>query len=105
MNKKSKVARLPNLHPGEVLLEEFLKPLKLSPHRLATALKIPESRISAIIHAQRGVNADTALRFARYFGTTHKLWLNLQYRFELEEAQRTKGREIQRIEPCKLLAS
>ncbi len=105
MNKKSKNARLPNVHPGEVLLEEFLKPLKLSQYRLAKALEISESRISEIIHGQRGISADTALRFARYFGTTHELWLNLQDRFDVEEALRTKGREIDRIEPCELLAS
>ena len=105
MNKKSKVARLLNVHPGGVLIEDFLKPLKLSQYRLAKALGIPVSRISEITHGQRSVTTDTALRLARYFGTTHELWLNLQYRFELEEAQRIKGREIERIEPCKLLAS
>ena len=105
VNKKSKVARLPKVHPGGVLLEDFLKPLKLSQYRLAKALGIPVSRISEIIHGQRGVTADTALRFPRYFGTTHELWLNLQYRFEVEVVQRTKGREIERIEPCELLAS
>ena len=105
MNMKSKVGRLPNVHPGEVLREEFLKPLKLSQYRLANALEIPESRISEIVHGARGVTADTALRFARYFGTSHELWLNLQDRYDVEEAQRAKGREIGRIARGELLAS
>ncbi len=105
MSTKSKGARLPNVHPGEVLLEEFLKPLGISQYRLAKALDIPESRVSELVHGTRSVTADTALRLARYFGTSHDLWLNLQDSYNVEEAQRTKGREIQRISPCELLAS
>lgn len=105
MNTKSKRARLPNVHPGEILLEEFLKPMHLSQYRLAKALDIPESRISEIVHGTRGITADTALRLARFFGTSHELWLNLQDSYEVEEAQRAKGREIGRISPYELLAS
>lgn len=106
MNKtKTKKARLPNVHPGEILLEEFLKPFGLSQYRLAKDLNIPESRVSDIVHGQRGITADTALRLARYFGTTHELWLNLQDRYDVEEAQRLHGRQIGRIAPRELLAS
>ena len=97
--------RLPNVHPGEILLEEFLKPLGLSQYRLAKDLNIPESRISDIVRGTRGISADTALRLARYFGTSHELWLNLQDRYDVEEAQRSKGGQIERIAPCELLAS
>lgn len=92
--------RLANVHPGEVLLEEFLKPMGLSQYRLAKQLGIPESRVSEIVNGERGITADTALRLARFFDTSHDLWLNLQHRFDVEEAQKAKGREIQRIAPC-----
>ena len=100
-----KTKKLPNVHPGEILLEEFLKPLGVSQYRLAKDLDIPESRVSDIVHHTRGITADTALRLARYFNTSHELRLNLQDRYDVEEAQRTKGREIERIERCGLLAS
>ena len=105
MKRNSKTARLPNVHPGEVLLEDFLKPLGLSQYRLAKALEIPESRISELVNGTRSVTADTALRLARYFGMSHELWLNLQDRYDVEETQRTKGVEIGRITRCELLAS
>jgi addiction module HigA family antidote len=105
MSMKSKAARLPNVHPGEVLFEEFLKPLKLSQYRLAKHLGIPESRISEIVNGVRSVTADTALRLAQFFGTSHELWLNLQDRYDVEEVQRAKGNEIQRIPRYELLAS
>ena|SRR5437899_2898477 len=104
MKTKTKL-RLPNVHPGEVLLEEFLKPLGLSQYRLARDLNISESRVSDIIHGDRGITADTALRLARYLGTSHELWLNLQDRYDVEEAQRANGRQIDRIAPCERLAS
>lgn len=97
--------RLPNVHPGEVLREEFLKPLGVSQYRLAKTLGIPGSRVSEIVRGTRAVTADTALRLARYFNTSHELWLNLQDRYEVEETQRAKGPEIERIARCELLAS
>ncbi|MGA2051944.1 MAG: HigA family addiction module antitoxin, partial [Opitutales bacterium] len=100
MNAKSSPSRrLPNVHPGEVLLEDFLKPLGLSQYRLAADLGIPESRVSEIVRGARGVTADTALRLARYFRTSHELWLNLQDRYDVEETQRAKHREIEKIRP------
>jgi antitoxin HigA-1 len=96
--------RLPNVHPGEVLLEDFLKPLALSQYRLAKALGIPESRISEIVNGSRSITADTALRLARYFRTSHELWLNLQDSYDIEEIRRTRGREIAKIQPRQAVA-
>jgi len=76
--------KLPPVHPGEILLEEFLKPLELSQYRVARDLSVPPRRINEIVHGQRGVTADTALRLARYFGTSPRFWLNLQARYDLE---------------------
>jgi addiction module HigA family antidote len=72
------------IHPGEVLLHDFLEPLGLSQYRLAHDLSVPPRRINEIVHAKRAVTADTALRLARYFGTSEQFWLNLQSRFDLE---------------------
>jgi len=75
------------IHPGEILLEEFLKPLALSQNRLGIDLGIPPQRIGDIVRGRRGITADTALRLARYFGTTAQFWLNLQTRYELDVAR------------------
>lgn len=72
------------VHPGEVLLEEYLQPLEITQHRLAVAIGVPPRRINEIAHGKRGISADTALRLARYFGTTERFWLNLQGRYDLE---------------------
>ena len=72
------------VHPGEILEKEFLEPLELSQYRLAKAISVPPRRINEIVHGTRGVSADTALRLARYFGTSAELWLNLQMRYDLE---------------------
>jgi len=79
---------LPNIHPGEILKEEFLDPLKISAYRLAKDTQIPQTRISEIIHGRRRITADTALRLSHYFGTTAKFWLGLQDDFDLEEEKR-----------------
>jgi addiction module HigA family antidote len=76
--------KLPPIHPGEILLEEFLKPLELSQYRVARDLSVPPRRINEIVHGHRGATADTALRLARYFGTSARFWLNLQARYDLE---------------------
>jgi antitoxin HigA-1 len=81
-------------HPGEVLREDYLKPLGLSARALAAALYVPSNRISEIVRERRDVTADTAWRLARYFGTTPEFWLNLQMQFDLGRAS---GREIERI--------
>lgn len=85
--------RLANIHPGEILLEEFLKPLNITAYRLAKDTEIPQTRISQIIKGKRRVTADTALRLASYFGTTAKFWLGLQDDYDIEEVNKNK-REI-----------
>jgi addiction module HigA family antidote len=87
--------KLAPVHPGEVLLEEFLRPLSLSQYRLAKDLSVPPRRINEIVHGARAVTADTALRLARYFGTSERFWLNLQTRYDLEvEKDRLGGRLV-----------
>ena len=88
--------RLPNIHPGEVLLEEFLAPLQLSQNALARALGVPPRRINEIVLAKRAITPDTALRLARYFGTSERFWLGLQADYDLEEARRGLGARIRR---------
>ena len=75
---------MPPIHPGEILMEEFLRPLGVSQYRLARDLSVPPRRINEIVHGKRGISADTALRLARYFGTSDRFWLNLQIRYDLE---------------------
>ena len=79
-----KPAKLPPVHPGEILLADFLEPLGLSQYRLAKDISVPARRINEIVHGTRAVSADTALRLARYFGTTERFWLNVQSRYDLE---------------------
>lgn len=80
---------LANIHPGEVLLEEFLKPMELSQNRLARAIGVPPRRINEIVLRKRAVSADTAVRLASYFGTSEKFWMGLQADYALEEVHRT----------------
>jgi addiction module HigA family antidote len=81
------------IHPGEILAEEFLKPLGLSQYRIAKDISVPPRRINEIVHGLRGISADTALRLARYFGTTEAFWMNLQAHYDLEvERERLRGR-------------
>ena len=89
------------IHPGEVLMEEFLEPLRVSQNRLAVAIGVPPRRINEIVHGKRRITADTALRLARYFGTTDRFWLNLQTRFDLEIERDHLGSALDRIEPLK----
>ncbi len=88
--------RLPNVHPGEVLLEEFLRPLDLSQNRLAREIHVPPRRVNELVLGKRAVTPDTALRLARYFGTSERFWLGLQMDYEIEEAQRRAGERIAR---------
>ena len=84
--------KLPVIHPGEILLEEFLNPLGISQYQLAKAISVPPRRINEIVHGQRSITADTALRLARYFGTSERFWLNLQSRYDLEVEKERLGR-------------
>ena len=89
---------LDNVHPGEVLLEEFLKPLGVSQNSLARAVNVPPRRINEIVHGKRSVSADTAVRLSRFFGTSEKFWLGLQDDYDLEEArQKVDLLEIKRF--------
>jgi addiction module HigA family antidote len=87
---------LPNVHPGEVLLEEFLKPLGISQNKLARETKVPPRRVNEIVLGKRSITPDTALRLARYFGTSEKFWLGLQMDFDLEEARNRLAAVIDR---------
>ena len=91
--------KLKNIHPGEILQEEFLKPMEISAYRLAKETFIPQTRISEIIKGNRRITADTALRLAKFFGTTAKFWLGLQDDFDLEEEKESKEKEINDIKP------
>lgn len=88
--------KLTPIHPGEVLQADFLEPLQLSQYRLAQDLSVPPRRINEIVHGKRSISADTALRLARYFGTTERFWLNLQARFDLEVRRDLLGSRLAR---------
>lgn len=87
------------VHPGEVLAEEFLAPLGVSQYRLATDVGVSPRRINEIVHGQRRISADTALRLARYFGTSERFWLNLQARYDLEIEKDRLGGTLDQIRP------
>ena len=87
------------VHPGEILLEEFLKPLEVSQYRLAKETGVPARRINEIVHGQRRISADTALRLSRYFGTSERFWLNLQVRYDLEVERDRLGAALDQIHP------
>ncbi len=93
MTAKKKLAPI---HPGEVLLEEFLEPLEISQYRLAKDISVPARRINEIVHRKRGVSADTALRLARYFGTSEQFWLNLQALHDLDVERDRLGDRLDR---------
>jgi addiction module HigA family antidote len=95
--------RLPNIHPGEVLDEEFLKPLNITAYRIAKETKISQTRISEIIKGKRRITADTALRFSRFFGNTPQFWLGLQNDFDLEEESHLKSKLLSNIHNFKEL--
>ena len=93
--------RLPPVHPGEVLREEFLQPMKLTPYTVAKACGIPRTRIERLAREETPISADTALRLARYFGTTPTFWMGMQAQFDLERAQDALDKELKRIEPLR----
>ena len=93
---------LPNIHPGEVLQEEFLIPLEISAYRLSKEIGIPQTRISEIIKGRRRITADTALRLSYYFGTSAKFWLGLQDDYDIEEETNVKKAELESIKKYKI---
>ena len=90
---------MPPVHPGEILLKEFLTPLGVSQYQLAKAVDVPARRINEIVHGQRRITADTALRLSRYFGTSERFWLNMQARYDLEIEKDKLGAELDSIRP------
>ncbi|UCG39589.1 MAG: HigA family addiction module antidote protein [bacterium] len=86
--------KMPPVHPGEILNEEFLKPLGISQYRLAVDISVPPRRINEIVHGKRAVTADTALRLARYFGNSEGFWMNLQARYDLEIQREKIGEKV-----------
>ncbi|MGC2131350.1 MAG: HigA family addiction module antitoxin [Candidatus Aquilonibacter sp.] len=96
--------KLAPIHPGEVLLEDFMKPMSLTANRLALDLRVPSNRITGIVNGRRAITADTALRLARYFGTSPDVWLGLQIRYDLDVAEDEAAGQIEReVRPRELI--
>ena len=96
--------KLPNIHPGEILMEEFLNPLNISAYKLSKEIGIPQTRISEIIKGRRRITADTALRLSYFFGNTPKFWLGLQDDYDIEEEKNNKLEELKSIKKFKVKA-
>jgi len=95
--------KIPNLHPGEILFEDFMKPLKLSQYRVAKDINVGPIRINEIIHGKRAISADTALRLAKYFGNSAQFWLNLQAHYDLEDVkEKLAGRLDQEVHSLRI---
>jgi addiction module HigA family antidote len=92
--------KLKNIHPGEILQEEFLLPLEITAYKLSKDIGIPQTRVSAIIKGNRRITADTALRLSKYFGNSAKFWLGLQDDFDIEEERNEKKAELNAIKQC-----
>ncbi len=90
--------RIPNIHPGEILEEDFLTPMGITPYRLAKGTGIDQTRVSEIIHRKRSITVDSALRFARFFGNSPEFWLNLQLQYDLEERKRKLAQVLKKID-------
>jgi len=99
------MGKLDNIHPGEILKEEFMVPLEITAYRLSKDLGIPQTRISEILKGRRRISADTALRLSRYFGNSAKFWLGLQDDYDLEEELTTRKQEFQKIKKRKNYAA
>ena len=97
--------KLPPVHPGEILHEEFLLPMNLSPYAVAAACGVPRTRIERLARQETPVTADTALRLAKYFGTTPNFWMNIQAQYDLEVAEDNSADELRRIKPIKSRAA
>ena len=92
------MTKLSNVHPGEILMEEFLKPMNITAYKLSKSIKIPQTRISQIIKGKRRITADTALRLSKYFGTSVKFWLGIQNDYDIEEEQNRLDEILEQIE-------
>jgi addiction module HigA family antidote len=98
-DKEKPMGKIPNIHPGEILSEEFLKPMGVSAYRLSKGTNIDQTRISEIIRGKRSVSADSALRFSRFFGNSPEFWLNLQAHYDLEQKRREMEKDLKKIRP------
>lgn len=94
--------KIPPIHPGEVLMKDFIQGLEITQNRLAVAIGVPPRRINEIVHGKRGITADTALRLAKYFGTSAEFWINLQSFYELDRAEDLVGDQIASITPLQV---
>ncbi len=94
--------KIPPIHPGEVLMEDFIAPLGVTQHRVAVDIGVPPRRINEIVHGQRRITADTALRLGRYFGTSPQFWINLQSHYDLEVQQDVLGPALDAIRPLQM---
>jgi addiction module HigA family antidote len=91
--------RIPNIHPGEILLEEFLKPMRITAYRLSKETNIDQTRIGEIIKGRRSISVNTALRFAKFFGNSPEFWINIQNHFDIEEKKREMEKDLKKIKP------
>ena len=96
-----RIKKLPNIHPGEILLEEFLKPVNISSYRLAKDTHMPATRVSDILRKKRGITADTAIRLSRYFGNSPDFWLGLQAEYDIRQEQRKPQKSFDSIVPLR----
>jgi addiction module HigA family antidote len=99
LRKEQAMRRIDNIHPGEILLEEFLKPMGITAYRLSKDTNIDQTRISEIIKGKRSISVDTALRFAKFFGNSPEFWINLQNHFDIQEKKEKMQTELRRIKP------
>ena len=99
MSRRKKAVHTWRIHPGEILREEFLKPMKISAYKLANLIGVPVPRINDVVLEKRGISADTALRLAKFFGTSEQFWMNLQAAYEVRLAKARLRRDLQRIQP------
>ena len=95
----TEVEMIEPIHPGEILMEDFIEGFGITQNRLAVAIGVPPRRINEIVHGKRGVTADTAIRLARYFGTSEEFWMNLQSNYELRLERRALWKQVEAIEP------
>lgn len=94
--------KIPPIHPGEVLMEDFIEGFGITQNKLAVSIAVPPRQINEIVHGKRGITADTALRLSKYFGTSAEFWMNLQSRYELECAEDLAGEQIATITPLEV---
>ena len=99
LNSSTTTDRIEPIHPGEILMEDFIEGFGITQNKLAVAIGVPPRRINEIVHGKRGISADTAVRLARYFGTSAEFWMNLQSHYELRLERRALREQIEAIQP------